>query len=342
MASLTLKGINLVFSTLPTKFIWKYQDKNSTYQKFDRSSTRKLENAYKTNGSSGSYEVKAKGITYACNFSTMQWDDPNDRGYRKRARPITREPDVSPNLQMLIDTEDVKETYLKNNRKKIGTLFNQFKDQDVFEEEGRNVLDIVAFAEAMDIDLAQLDILILCYYCHAVEYPIITEDEFIEGLGRLECNNVSQLKNKITTKIGTINYNSGDKPSAFMTYLFKYLFLLFKSQCSTETKRLPLEIEETGFQLLPIMDLLFQNKWNTYTHFKQFIELCMVNDCPAWRMTQLTSYGEDEWNMTLKFACSYPNGCSNYEDGAWPSMFDSFGEIYWSKVVNKKLGETKN
>ena len=49
MASL-LSGIDKVFNTLPTKFIWEYQNSNNTFEKFDRGATRKLEQAFKTNG----------------------------------------------------------------------------------------------------------------------------------------------------------------------------------------------------------------------------------------------------------------------------------------------------
>ena len=115
------------FSLLPTKFIWKYQDSNSTNQKFDRTSTRKLESAFKKNGSDGSLDVKMKGKTYSCSFTTMTWKEDasssSNRGYRNnRERHITRTPDINSQLQMLMDVEDDKETYLKTHRTTVSPL----------------------------------------------------------------------------------------------------------------------------------------------------------------------------------------------------------------------------
>ena len=115
------------FSLLPTKFIWKYQDSNSTNQKFDRTSTRKLESAFKKNGSDGSLDVKMKGKTYSCSFTTMTWKEDasssSNRGYRNnRERPITRSADINSQLQMLMDVEDDKETYLKTHRTTVSPL----------------------------------------------------------------------------------------------------------------------------------------------------------------------------------------------------------------------------
>ena len=41
----------------------------------------------------------------------------------------------------------------------------------------------------------------------------------------------------------------------------------------------------------------------------------------------------------LKFACTYPNSCDNYEDLSWSLLLDSFGDTYW-KARNTN-GETK-
>ena len=71
MASLSVtKGIPSVFSTLPTKFIWQYQDSNGSWITFDRSTTRKLDAAYKTSSSSGAVDIKIKkDQIMSCTFS---------------------------------------------------------------------------------------------------------------------------------------------------------------------------------------------------------------------------------------------------------------------------------
>ena len=350
MASL-LSGIDKVFNTLPTKFIWEYQNSsNTTFEKFDRGATRKLEQAFKTNGTSGSLDVKMKGKTYSCTFSSMEWKDPTKSGYYNKAKPIRRNAHVSTGLQELIHLEDTKEAYLKQKRNTIGLLFDEFKDED----EDDN-LDIVRFSEALDIDLAQLEILLICYYCHAKLFPYITKDEFVQGLGRMECDSIQSIKTKLPALMSNLTYTTvtvdkKQQPSPFMTTLFKYLYLLFKTQVAENTKRLPMKIihvdeddgEETiAFDLLLIMDLLYEGKWSLYNEFKTFIQQCMAKDCPAYRMQQFTSYGEDEWNMTLKFACSYPSTCDAYESGAWPNLFDCFGELYWQQNKSSGTGETK-
>ena len=70
MASLSVSKFEPVFSTLPTKFIWQYQDSNGSWITFDRSTTRKLDAAYKTSSSSGAVDIKIKkDQIMSCTFS---------------------------------------------------------------------------------------------------------------------------------------------------------------------------------------------------------------------------------------------------------------------------------
>ena len=353
MASL-VKGIDGVFNTLPTKFIWEYENESSKYIAFDRTATRKLEQAFSINGAGGKLDVKMKsGKTYTCTFEKMKWKDPANTGYRSKERNLRRNPHITPLLTELINLEDTKEAYLKTKRKAIQTLFDTFKmEPDEDDDEGEEEqLDILGFCEALDIDCTKLEILIICYYCHATTFPVITKTEFVQGVGRMECDSIKNIKQKLPQLLRRVNFDtngSKKQPSPFMTTLFKYLYLLFKTQCGEGTKKLPMVImnvdeddgEETVvFDLLLIMDLLYLNKWPLYTHYKIFLTQCMEKVRPDYSMQQIKSYSTDEWNMTLKFACQYPTSCDGYEDGAWPNVFDCFGELYWEQKGSG--GETK-
>ena len=58
------------------------------------------------------------------------------------------------------------------------------------------------------------------------------------------------------------------------------------------------------FSLLGILDLLFETRWPLYLEFKKFLNQCMLQPCPAYRVAnKMESYSTDEWNMTLIFAC---------------------------------------
>jgi len=239
--------------------------------------------------------------------------------------------------------------FILQTKTQIKTLFAKHSTTDDEENINGNIVDLVSFSEALNMDLAKLDIMIVCYFCHAEHFPYITEDEFIQGLGRMKCDNYLSLKKKIQNVLKNISYTNQNQP--FMISFFKWLFLYLKNQpnIAENTKRLPMMIKDEDddiiFTVKTFFDLLFNDKWKLYSdHFSSFLELCCEKECTSFRMPLLKSIGEDEWNMLYKFACTYPNDCDHYEDGSWPSLFDSFGELYWNQVVVKKNGnngETK-
>ena len=194
MASFSISKFEAVFSTLPTKFIWQYQDSNGSWITFDRSTTRKLDAAYKTSSSSGAVDIKIKkDQVMSCTFSDMQWEDPaNKNSYRSRKRPIKRDPKISAGLQELIHLEDSKELFLKKKRRSVEAMFETFKDED-----DTNTLELRNFAEACNIDVANLDLILISYYCHSEKFMTITKEEFVQGMGRMECDSVDAVCAKV-------------------------------------------------------------------------------------------------------------------------------------------------
>ena len=171
-----------------------------------------------------------------------------------------------------------------------------------------------------------------------------------------------------------------------LLFFFFFVFLYFWLHQNTDG--------DIAFSLLGILDLLFETRWPLYLKFKKFLNQCMLQPCPAYRVAnKMESYSTDEWNMTLIFACvccllvccwfvavglwweeikrnifffsrpwlcssssllsfpsspfwtcscSFPNDCSEYEESdiSWPSLFDSFGDLYWKQQCQG--GESKN
>ena len=72
-------------------------------------------------------------------------------------------------------------------------MFETFKDED---EDG-HPLDLCTFAEACNINVANLDLILISYYCHSEKLMTITKEEFVQGMGRMECDSVDAVCAKV-------------------------------------------------------------------------------------------------------------------------------------------------
>ena len=115
--------------------------------------------------------------------------------------------DLTNNDEVKILTNALKNFFQKSKYKKLtqtildhashslenwDEMFETFKDED-----DTNTLDLLFFAEACNIDVANLDLILISYYCHSEKFQTITKEEFVQGMGRMECDSVDAVCAKV-------------------------------------------------------------------------------------------------------------------------------------------------
>jgi len=181
--------------------------------------------------------------------------------------------------------------------------FHEFTDgkQDVIEPDGMQL-----FCTNLGVEPGNIVMLVLAYKLHAKNMGYFTLEEWLEGMQKLKCNNMSMLKKKIPYLHSLLDESKHFKD------IFRYAFD-FAIEQGQRT------LEKNSAKLM--IRLLFENRWNLVDEFVEFLDVYSKK----W-------INRDQWNNIYEFSKHIEDDCSNYDvDGAWPVLLDEFVDYIKSK-----------
>jgi len=177
--------------------------------------------------------------------------------------------------------------------------FQEFTTDDihVIEPDGMQ-----RFCTSLGVQPDNIVMLVLAYRLHAKHMGFFSLDEWLDGMTKLKCDNMTKLHKKIPYLMSLL-----DEPRCFKDiYRYAFDFAVEKDQRTLEKNSAKLMIR-----------LLFQNRWKLVEKFEEFLDVC-TNRC----------INRDQWNNIYEFSKNISDDCSNYDmDGAWPVLLDEFVEF---------------
>lgn len=197
--------------------------------------------------------------------------------------------------------------------KKLEAFFQQYKAPENAEDpiNAQGIQDLCA-----DLAISALDpvTLVIAYHCRAESMGIFTREEFIGGMQRLGCDEVSKLRAKLPELQAMLQ----DRAKCKEIYVFTFQFALDPGQ-----RCLPAEMCVEFWKLLLTGHFALLDQWIT------FVETRVKN-----------AISKDTWMMLYDLATQLKPDLSDYDtDGAWPVLLDEFVECVRSHSTAQMLEE---
>ena len=260
-------------------------------------------------------------MTVNLSGDTMNFHEKGGSYYSRLKGVVTREAHTSERANMLLNMDDEKAKYFKKsaNVEKVDAWFNGLAETD---DEGNKFLGldgIVAFAEALEIDpSSDPAILVISFYCQAVEQMYFSREEFAGGMGRLQVSSVAELKSKLSNLRESLSL--AESSATYMKTFWKYLFFYFKE--NEQKKTLTVEM------CIAVIDIVLEPVWPLWSTLKVYFQAISEKAC--FDMPRTQTIGLDTWTQLLNFAHKYPRNVDGFDadDFFWPSILDSFCEEY--------------
>ncbi|XP_034762016.1 DCN1-like protein 4 isoform X4 [Acipenser ruthenus] len=149
----------------------------------------------------------------------------------------------------------------------------------------------------------QVVMLVLAWKLDAQNMGYFTLQEWLKGMGALQCDTTEKLRNSLEYLRSVLNESTHFK----LIYRYAFDFAREKDQRS-------LDINTAKCML----GLLLGKTWPLFPVFNQFLE-----------QSKYKVINKDQWCNVLEFSRTINLDLSNYdEDGAWPVLLDEFVEWY--------------
>jgi len=182
--------------------------------------------------------------------------------------------------------------------KKLDAFFRKYKakDEDTINSEGIQEL-------CADLSVSALDpvTLVISYHCRAEQMGVFTREEFVGGMQRLGCDDISKLE----AKLEELRAMLADRSTCKEIYAFTFQFALDQGQ-----RCLPVEM------CIEFWKLLLRGHFALLDTWLSFVERKVKN-----------AISKDTWMMLYDLATQVKPDLSDYDmNGAWPVMLDEFVE----------------
>jgi DCN1-like protein 4/5 len=192
-------------------------------------------------------------------------------------------------------------------------FYNTYKEAMMLESTTQEEEDAIGpsgiFKLCQDLSLEpdSLPVLVLAWHFAAQKQGFFTRKEFLNGLMKLECYNLEQLKKKLRE----LEREALSDPSRF-AQLYRFAFEFSKESEVTKVVDLQLAAE--------MLNLVMKGM----PHGDDFVSF-LKSDAHTYKVLNL-----DQWMCFLDFSRSVAPNFSNFdEDSAWPLILDEFAA--WSR-----------
>ncbi|XP_026089394.1 DCN1-like protein 4 isoform X3 [Carassius auratus] len=175
---------------------------------------------------------------------------------------------------------------------------------DVFGPEGME-----KFCEDIGVEPENVVMLVLAWKLDAQSMGYFTLQEWLKGMGSLQCDSTEKLRNSLDYLRSVLN----DATSFKLIYRYAFDFAREKDQRSLDLNTAKC-----------MLGLLLGKIWPLFPVFNQFLE-----------QSKYKVINKDQWCNVLEFSRTINLDLSNYdEDGAWPVLLDEFVEWYKDREMS--------
>lgn len=189
--------------------------------------------------------------------------------------------------------------------KRLDAFFRKYKAPD---EEGIVSQGIQELCEDLGISALDPVILVVAYHCKAEQMGVFTREEFIGGMQRLGCDEVTKLRARLPELQAVLQ----DRTKCKDVYAFTFQFALDQGQ-----RCLPAEMCIEFWKLLLAGHFALLEQWIA------FVEQRVKN-----------AISKDTWMMLYDLATQVKPDLSDYDvNGAWPVLLDEFVESVRGKSL---------
>ncbi|XP_016143988.1 DCN1-like protein 4 isoform X2 [Sinocyclocheilus grahami] len=175
---------------------------------------------------------------------------------------------------------------------------------DVFGPDGME-----KFCEDIGVEPENVVMLVLAWKLDAQSMGYFTLQEWLKGMGSLQCDSTEKLRNSLDYLRSVLN----DATSFKLIYRYAFDFAREKDQRSLDLNTAKC-----------MLGLLLGKTWPLFPVFNQFLE-----------QSKYKVINKDQWCNVLEFSRTINLDLSNYdEDGAWPVLLDEFVEWYKDREMS--------
>ncbi|XP_038156062.1 DCN1-like protein 4 isoform X1 [Cyprinodon tularosa] len=168
---------------------------------------------------------------------------------------------------------------------------------------------IEKFCEDIGVEPENVVMLVLAWKLDAQSMGYFTLQEWLRGMGSLQCDSTERLRNSLDYLRSVLN----DSTSFKLIYRYAFDFAREKDQRSLDLNTAKC-----------MLGLLLGKTWPLFPVFNQFLE-----------QSKYKVINKDQWCNVLEFSRTINLDLSNYdEDGAWPVLLDEFVEWYKERQMS--------
>uniref|UniRef100_A0A8C7V6V6 DCN1-like protein n=1 Tax=Oncorhynchus mykiss TaxID=8022 RepID=A0A8C7V6V6_ONCMY len=165
------------------------------------------------------------------------------------------------------------------------------------------------FCEDIGVEPENVVMLVLAWKLDAQSMGYFTLQEWLKGMGSLQCDSTERLRNSLDYLRSVLNNTSNFK----LIYRYAFDFAREKDQRSLDLNTAKC-----------MLGLLLGKTWSLFPVFNQFLE-----------QSKYKVINKDQWCNVLEFSRTINLELSNYdEDGAWPVLLDEFVEWYKEREMS--------
>ncbi|XP_035502726.1 DCN1-like protein 4 isoform X4 [Scophthalmus maximus] len=165
------------------------------------------------------------------------------------------------------------------------------------------------FCEDIGVEPENVVMLVLAWKLDAQSMGYFTLQEWLRGMGSLQCDSTERLRNSLEYLRSVLN----DSTSFKLIYRYAFDFAREKDQRSLDLNTAKC-----------MLGLLLGKMWPLFPVFNQFLE-----------QSKYKVINKDQWCNVLEFSRTINLDLSNYdEDGAWPVLLDEFVEWYKERQMS--------
>ncbi|KAK6308891.1 DCN1-like protein 4 isoform X1 [Coregonus clupeaformis] len=165
------------------------------------------------------------------------------------------------------------------------------------------------FCEDIGVEPENVVMLVLAWKLDAQSMGYFTLQEWLKGMGSLQCDSTERLRNSLDYLRSVLNDTTNFK----LIYRYAFDFAREKDQRSLDLNTAKC-----------MLGLLLGKTWPLFPVFNQFLE-----------QSKYKVINKDQWCNVLEFSRTINLDLSNYdEDGAWPVLLDEFVEWYKEREMS--------
>lgn len=169
------------------------------------------------------------------------------------------------------------------------------------------------FCEDIGVEPENVVMLVLAFKMQARQMGFFTKEEWLKGLGELQCDSIQKLQIRLEYLRGLLNEQNSFK----LIYRYAYdfarviilLVLLLYCTCYSDNILLFKDKDQRSMDMetaKAMLQLLLGKHWPLYTQFSQFLD-----------QSKYKVINKDQWCNILEFSRTIYNDLSNYDvDGA--------------------------